>query len=961
MIYNEPNLNRDLPELIKNKLGFQYCRHAIDEEYLSLFESVLKSTAKKTSTKNIGSPVVEIVKDLHPEAQLKYDKDYFKSYMLPSFNTDNFFATLASIIPSASSDKIRRMHLNDRALNVDELEAFICCSAFHYKIDLKRFLALYLFHCQYKKQIILSGTKGYFETVNKLLAEFDLSVATSIPSEQFETNGIEIKWSNQKCLITDAYATNFPPLYDNSESVKLSDVSSLLNWDSYFTTLRGREDEWQKLKEWLENPHQKSIQCIYGDGGVGKTRLAFDFARYCSKVGWTAGGLSCLQDEKYCTADEGILLIIDYPEEKRDRVVSLLIALRKPDFNNFKKKIRVLLLSRNINFSNELAQHSGGILTNAAIRLKGIDFRSDSWDLFVEVIEEAEMLDENKLGMSDANISNMLNNEVKEKFYFWLSQDQANKAPLIIIAFGIYLSSRQTIDTTLFDVKAPEIIRFITKREFEKIANEVVYFSKSPSGQMIDMRPVLLLKAICAISGGIDEKSYIKFYELYSENGLGYELPEARTLKRLSFFNSSGLKEIKPNLFAADFLDYTLEMFAGQEAYLWIFMYLGFTPDNMSNDALREIRPNLWSRTCSALSKFISKDVRYEQSKINPSSLTNRVSLLDQIQKLSRLMFDIQFVLKKGTTHKDLLSKNVKNFPEFCLWFSQRTVNQYVAQNLEELAVNACSNAVRMKLEPAEKGMIYGAMAMQLKSAHPKEAIVAGENSVACLKQACKYNFVENAENLARSQNILANKYSGIGNLEEAIAVSLKSIQTFAKMDKKDVKYDQVGYAMSLNTYANNLRYNRAPIASYFEVMKSVVLIYQDEFKKNPSRYRADLAKAQSNFASLLIKTEEVHKGYEIMTYALSTLESLTDENFSVYALFYGQLLTRYCYEFELKYQYLVKAIEIYKILKESRNMQWIEVFPDVLVKLLDVAEKSGDSECIELIEDTLKNINNKQ
>ncbi len=98
------------------------------------------------------------------------------------------------------------------------------------------------------------------------------------------------------------------------------DLFATLRWDQGLTpTLRGRDRELQAILDWADDGYKNvSARLISGPGGAGKTRLAAEAAQALRNRSWSAGFLPrSAKSGQIIQADgAGLLLIIDYPEER---------------------------------------------------------------------------------------------------------------------------------------------------------------------------------------------------------------------------------------------------------------------------------------------------------------------------------------------------------------------------------------------------------------------------------------------------------------------------------------------------------------------------------------------------------------------------------------------------------------------------------------------------------------------
>jgi len=110
---------------------------------------------------------------------------------------------------------------------------------------------------------------------------------------------------------------------------KNTDIFSLLQWRARITEHKGRDIELKELNEWVNNNSEISIKFITGDGGVGKTRLAAEFADSLQVENWAAGIVDLSQKKSFILNKKGSLLIIDYPEINKESVKALFDDLSK--------------------------------------------------------------------------------------------------------------------------------------------------------------------------------------------------------------------------------------------------------------------------------------------------------------------------------------------------------------------------------------------------------------------------------------------------------------------------------------------------------------------------------------------------------------------------------------------------------------------------------------------------------
>jgi hypothetical protein len=133
-----------------------------------------------------------------------------------------------------------------------------------------------------------------------------------------------------------------------------------------FVPMVGRGQDLADLQSFLKTHETFRFQVLFGDAGVGKTRLAIEFLKQAASDGWNAGFLDADRMKDFITAngfavwqpDRPTLVVIDYAASKLDglrRIFSHFASLELPDKPAAKpvKKLalRVLLLERQADLS----------------------------------------------------------------------------------------------------------------------------------------------------------------------------------------------------------------------------------------------------------------------------------------------------------------------------------------------------------------------------------------------------------------------------------------------------------------------------------------------------------------------------------------------------------------------------------------------------------------------------------
>ena len=233
---------------------------------------------------------------------------------------------------------------------------------------------------------------------------------------------------------------------------------SALRWEYGLTsTLRGRDKELAAILEWAEDGgNTVSARLVTGPGGAGKTRLAAEAARILRQRGWSAGFLP--RDAKHSQIIDvsdrdggGLLLAIDYPEERPGLVEDLLKHIT--DIANPPLPIRFLLLSRR-GFDDSRADRCPGWAFWPARtrrgRSHGAGGRARSPAGAAETFAQ----------LTGAPTPSL------ERAEDWLTADPARRLALMAMAAGVHsvLSGRSD-----FALGAPELMRELARRELQRV------------------------------------------------------------------------------------------------------------------------------------------------------------------------------------------------------------------------------------------------------------------------------------------------------------------------------------------------------------------------------------------------------------------------------------------------------------------------------------------------------------
>lgn len=154
-------------------------------------------------------------------------------------------------------------------------------------------------------------------------------------------------------------------------------LAALLHPRNQRVPLTGRDEELERLVDWLAEPLDVSIRVISGIAGIGKTRLAVELVRVASRSGWAAGFCRSTALQSFAadhpelwTWDEPHLLVVDYASSQTQGLERLLdnLAGRRTTLDDL-KSLRILLIDRHDTFADSgvgrLLEPRAGDLGNA--------------------------------------------------------------------------------------------------------------------------------------------------------------------------------------------------------------------------------------------------------------------------------------------------------------------------------------------------------------------------------------------------------------------------------------------------------------------------------------------------------------------------------------------------------------------------------------------------------------------
>ena len=234
-----------------------------------------------------------------------------------------------------------------------------------------------------------------------------------------------------------------------------SHAFALLSWHAALSRFAGRDPAVAELHEWAVKDQAVSIKFITGEGGVGKSRLAAEFASQLLGQNWAAGFASLRKPQTFPMHRAGTLLIVDYPEEHPAGLAEMLRDLAELGLG---LRLRVLVLSRrpfdewtDTVYDN----HAAELVDQRPMVLDHLDEEA-AYTLFESTQEAAaQALDATPLPLSQEALSD------------WLAQAPEHSRALFLVALAVHSAYHPSDEIVSYT--GPQIIEALVEREATRL------------------------------------------------------------------------------------------------------------------------------------------------------------------------------------------------------------------------------------------------------------------------------------------------------------------------------------------------------------------------------------------------------------------------------------------------------------------------------------------------------------
>ncbi|SDW54761.1 toll/interleukin-1 receptor domain-containing protein [Nitrosomonas oligotropha] len=709
------------------------------------------------------------------------------------------------------------------------------------------------------------------EYLRQLIRDEAQAPAGLLQTLQSWLSGLSIGWQGDECIISQGQGQRCLNIPDLSGSFNAASIEYLLSWKSRLTGLIGREQELQTLHAWTDAPQQISCCLITGEGGTGKTRLAFEFARQLREYkGWQAGEAQGLSGSWY-TGGAGTLLVIDYPEQRPDKVRALLEALACQPLTC---KLRVLLLGRNGDFLQQLTQTAQTIIT-PGFELTGLadgaNTNADAWQLFQEAWQSLHQRQQRAalpLPITPA------------AFHQWQQRDTTHQRPLFVLALAVHGMQQPGAH----ELNAPEILRALVQQY------EINRLVKEAKQMQLDPHCLVMLRALAAIVGKLPGEALRQLIQASEALPLDIRLPVLNRLKQTSLWRDGGISALQPDLLAADLLHHALTEIADDQAGAWQYCALAAAPDQREASSMlgrlihdaQFILQRSWP--LQALIDWVIQDDERNAS-VNAALARNNLecSLLPLAVATGQKAVHAQEQLAQANfaTYGPALANSLNNWSVDLAGYGQR------AQ-----ALDAIGRAVAIREQLAQANFAaYGlALAQSLNNwsvdlagnGQRVQALDAIGRAVAILEQLAQANFAAYGPALATSLNNWSIRLVENGQRAKALDASGRAVSIDEQLVQANFAAYGADLAMSLNNWAIHLAENEQR-AQALDAIGRAASIYEQLAQANFAAYGPVLATSLNNWSVYLAEDGQCAQALDAIGRAVSIYEQLVQENFAAY------------------------------------------------------------------------------
>lgn len=665
--------------------------------------------------------------------------------------------------------------------------------------------------------------------------------------------------------------------------------SQLLTWHGRLTPLIGRAPELAALQCWVGAPANVSIWILAGEGGIGKTRLAAEFAESLTRKKWSAGfvDLARFNDAASLTLDKRTLLLVDYPEERPDQLDRLFDLLKR---HTGPHKLRVALLTRSApDVKKRLAERSATYLEY-----------NEPWS-FVAGSVPKYVLFRAAFAAACSNPPATLPDE--KAFNAWLARSSLHTSALFVVAAALISRERGTGQLELVGC---DVLAHIARDEMSKIKRAAGGDEKAANAAVDAV----------ALATAFDGVTLATLRGLTNASELGFAATALRqtllsTLHATEPATSAcNVLRLEPDLYAAAFLNEwhltrwnsdTHKSFDDAFAELWglasvarvlphwnrlaydMTSRLGQSPnwlDNWLCDAAQNERVSAaaFTRTLSGGSWLglprapseIGKRVVASVGGDDEAGLVERSRLLNNVSvhmvqsgdragalDVAREAVTIRRRLAQAnpTAYEPNLATSINNLANVLSETGDRAGALDAAREAETI-YRRLAQAKPAAYEPDLAMSVHGLANRLSETGDRVGALDVAREAVTIRRRLAQVNPAAYEAELATSINNLAGCLGETGDRAGALDAARESVTILRRLAQaKPVAYEP-DFAMSILNFANGLS-AMGERAEALDAAREAATIYRRLAQSNPAAYEPNLATSVNNLANFLTITSD--------------------------------------------------------------------------------------------------------
>ena len=681
----------------------------------------------------------------------------------------------------------------------------------------------------------------------------------------------------------------------------------LLEWQTRCSRFGGRDEEMKSLRAWAESKPKVSIKFICGPGGVGKSRLAGEFADSLDTEGWNAGFIKLGHSAAYTPGKVGTLIVIDYPEERQDLLLGLLGSLASA---GLKDRLRLLLLTRSTVQEWEgiiKDAHARALVNWTPVQLEKLPVSGDAaYNIFASAQETAA---ENQDSIPTAL--------AEEELRRWMAGRKENALPLFLVAAGVYRALHPEAEDVSFT--GPEVMTALVEREDLRLSGMSTGAGLPPNALSLVVTFATLCKGVPLSELKSEEaKDFRKWLGL--EDGKLW----ADLLTKSGHVQDGVLKNLEPDIVGADFVHSTLaanEDKAPQLVFLaaarapiaaigtfgrliydaqstlgrptphihnWLLQHLQANPAHCKALSAWASYPYPLPHSLNACCAFIGECALTEEmtDEDRARELNNRASHLGELGQHEQALFaSLKAVeLLHGLSQKDptefmLAYANNLGTLSNCLSKLGQDENALYAIHKAEGLFRELAKRSPKEHEPRWAKSLNTLSCRLSEMGLHEQALVAIQEAITIRRRLAKQNSTAFEPDLSSSLNNISNVLIKLGQREQALEASQEAVALRCRLAEQNPAAFEPQLAQSLNNNSSVLSI-LGQLDQALQASQKAVELYRKLAAQNPAAFEPGLAMSLGSMTQILNGLSENERALAAIEEASALFRKYAKHNF---------------------------------------------------------------------------------